>query len=311
MPLAVLALGGNALLPRGQTASIDIQFRTCREAMKNVVRLIGKGWDVVLTHGNGPQVGNILLRSEAAVDKTYPITLGVAVAESEGEIGYIVQQSLYNELRQARLPHAVVTILTQVVVDPLDPAFKTPTKPIGPYYPDQQAKSLLASGLPLTRIDGAGWRRLVASPRPLEIVEASTVRRLVSSDVVVVAAGGGGIPVVKIGDELKGIDAVIDKDLASCALAKALKAECFVMLTDVPRVALHFRTPQQRELTRMTLSEARKYMAEGHFPPGSMGPKLEAAIDYAQSLGRPSIITSPDLLERAMEGKDGTTISPE
>ena len=278
--------------------------------MKHIVWLLYKGWDVVLTHGNGPQVGNILLQSEAATGKTYPITLGVAVAESEGEIGYIVQQSLYNELRRAHLPQAVVTVLTQVVVDAKDSGFQHPTKPIGPYYTDEQAKGLAASGLPLTHIEGSGWRRLVASPRPLEIVEASTVKRLVSRDVVVIAAGGGGIPVVRIGDELKGIDAVIDKDLASSTLAKALDAERFVMLTDVPRVALHFRTPQQRELTRMTVSEARKYLTEGHFPPGSMGPKIEAAIDYARSLGRPAIITSPDLLEQAIEGSDGTTISP-
>ncbi|MEK7872788.1 MAG: carbamate kinase [Chloroflexota bacterium] len=309
-PMAVVALGGHALLPKGEKPTVAGQFRACQRAMRHMLVLFRRGWDVVLTHGNGPQVGNILLRSEIAAKKAYPIPLSVAVAESGGEIGYIIQQSLHNELRRSRLPHAVVTVLTQVLVDLNDPAFHMPTKPIGPFYTERQTGPLRKRGVPLAFADGYGWRRVVASPRPLRIVEADTVRRLAAQDVVVIAAGGGGIPVVERGGRLEGVDAVIDKDLASACLAVTLRAKLFIMLTDVRKAALWYNTPRQKDIDRMTAAQARRYLAEGHFPPGSMGPKVEAAADFAERTGCPALITTPEALKAALEERDGTRIVP-
>ncbi len=309
-PLAVVALGGHSLLPKGERPTVKKQFTHTRRAMLRIVAMLKKGWDVVLTHGNGPQVGNILIRSEIAAGKAYAIPLSVAVAESGGEIGYIIQQSLHNEFQRARLKRAVVTVLTQVRVDPSDMAFQNPTKPIGPFYTSAQAASLEKRNIPVTFVTGYGWRRVVASPHPIEMIEADTVRRLASEDVVVIAAGGGGIPVVQQSGRLKGVDAVIDKDLASSCLAKALQADLLVMLTDVRFVALWFGTPNQKNLSQMTVAQAEQWLKEGHFPPGSMGPKVEAAIEFAKSTGNRAIISTPEVLDSALEGNDGTTISP-
>lgn len=309
-PIAVVALGGHSILPKGERPTVARQFRASQRAMRNILSLFQRGWDVVLTHGNGPQVGNIILRSEIAAKKAYPLPLSVAVAESGGEIGYIIQQTLYNELQRARVPRAVVTVLTQVVVDARDSAFKAPTKPVGPFYTERQAAPFRQRGVPLVHVRGYGWRRVVASPKPLQIVEAETVRRLLADDVVVIAAGGGGIPVVRRRGRLAGVDAVIDKDLASACLAKALHARLLVMLTDVRRVALWYGSSRQKDLARMTVDAARRWMAQGHFPPGSMGPKVEAAVDFAESTANPAIITTPEALESALEDADGTRIVP-
>lgn len=309
-PLAVVALGGHALLPLGSDPSVPAQFEAARAAMKPIAAMLRNGSRVVLTHGNGPQVGHILLRSEAAAGIAYPITLATAVAESDGEIGYILQQSLHNELRVAGLPHAVVTVLTQTVVDGADPSFANPTKPIGPVFDASEAERLRAGGVVLTEVAGHGWRRVVASPDPKEVVEAATVHALAAQDAVVIAAGGGGIPVVRDGDQLRSVDAVIDKDLASACLAIALDAAILALVTDVPFAALRFGTPQQEDLRRIETAEARRHADAGEFPPGSMGPKVEAAVRFAEATGRPAIITTPERLIAALGGTDGTRITP-
>ena len=306
----VVALGGHSLLPKGERPTIAREFQHTRKSVRIIPPLLEKGWDVVLTHGNGPQVGNILIQSEAASGKAYTVPLCVAVAESQGEIGYILQQAMCNEFSRCGIQRSVVTVLTQVLVDDRDTAFQEPPKPIGPFYTEAQARRLQRSGIDLVEVDRYGWRRVVPSPRPLEIIEAETVRRLIDEGVVVIAAGGGGIPVTRRGRRLRGVDAVIDKDLASSCLAKALQADQLVMLTDVPRVALGYGTPDQRDLSEMTTSEAQRWLEDGQFPPGSMGPKIEAAIDFAQHLGKPAIITTPEALESAQEGLDGTRILP-
>lgn len=309
-PVAVVALGGHALLPKGASPTVGRQFLAARRAMHAVLSVLDRGWGLVLTHGNGPQVGNIVLRSELARRQAYPIPLSVAVAESEGEIGYVIQQALYNALRGRRHPAPVATVLTQVLVDRGDPAFRHPTKPIGPYYADEEAARLKARGMPMALEPGRGWRRVVASPRPLRIIEAPVVRRLVEQGVVVVAAGGGGIPVCQRHGRLHGVDAVIDKDLASAVLARDMQAAYLIILTDVERVALDYGKLAQRDLDRLTVAEARARAAEGHFPPGSMGPKIEAAVQFLEGGGQEVLITTPAALPRALEGRAGTRIVP-
>ncbi len=309
-PLAVVALGGHAVLPKNERPSIGRQFLHTRQAMRHVLGLVTDGWGLVLTHGNGPQVGHILIRSEAATGEAYSIPLSVAVAESEGEIGYVIQQSLYNELAAAGISRPVVTILTQVLVDRADPAFAHPIKPIGPYYSDADARPMRDRGIDLVQFPDRGWRRVVASPRPLEIIEGSTVRQLAEHEVIVIAAGGGGIPVLEDKGRLKGVDAVIDKDLASAVLAGGIGAEMLLFLTDVPKVALNFQTPDQLELDSITVDEAEAYLREGQFAEGSMGPKVEGAIQFVKAGGRVAIITTPEALEGALVGRGGTRISP-
>lgn len=307
-PTAVVALGGHAILPKHEWPTVAKQFRYARRAMREVLKVTRQGYGLAITHGNGPQVGHILIRSEIAAGRAYTIPLSVAVAESEGEIGYIIVQSLYNEMAAAGLTVPVVTLVTLVRVDPEDPAFETPTKPIGPFYTEEQAEGLLRSRLVVRKVEGGMYRRVVASPRPIEVLEAATIRRLVEDGVIAVAAGGGGIPVYRQGRRLKGVDAVIDKDLASSCLAQSIKAELLLILTDVPRVSLGFGTPKQRDLPRMTPDLARRYLGEGHFPPGSMGPKVEAAVEFVERTGRRALITSPESLQEALAGGRGTWI---
>jgi carbamate kinase len=313
--MAVVALGGHSLLPKTERPTMTRQFRYTQRAIGYVLARFGSGTDLVLTHGNGPQVGHILLRSElaAAAKEAYLIPLSVAVAQSQGEIGYIIQQTVYNQLRQLRQAgqdRAVVTVLTQVLVDHQDPGFQNPTKPIGPFYSEAQANGLRRRNIPLVQVEGHGWRRVVASPRPLEIIEAETVRRLAQEGAVVIAAGGGGIPVVRQRGRLHGVDAVIDKDLASSCLAKALGAQTLVILTDVRQVSLSYGRTEQQNLSRMSVAEARGWLEQGHFLPGSMGPKVKAAIDFAENTGNPALITTPEALEAALDHRDGTYIVP-
>lgn len=308
--IAVVGLGGHAILPKGEPASIEVQFEHARTAMRQLVNLIRRNWAVVITHGNGPQVGHILIRSEAARGQAYSIPLSVAVAESEGEVGYIIQQALYNELAQNQISKPVVTILTQVLVDPLDQAFDLPTKPIGPFYTYVEAAELLQQGISMTNFPNYGWRRVVASPHPLRIVEGSTIQRLVEQDVVVIAAGGGGIPVFEEQGQLHGIDAVIDKDLASAILAESVGAELLLFLTDVPKAYLNYQQSGQVDLGQITVAQAEAYLGEGHFLAGSMGPKMEAAIHFVKTTGHKTIITNPESLELALNGLEGTHIVP-
>jgi len=308
--IALVALGGHALLPKRGQASIRSQFLHTRRAMGHVLRLVEEGWSLVITHGNGPQVGHILIRSEAAAGKAYAIPLSVAVAESEGEIGYVIQQSLYNELVARRISRPIVTVLTQVLVERRDPAFASPTKPIGPFLSDAEVPRRRRKGATFAHFPGYGWRRIVPSPRPLEIIEGQTVRRLAEEDVIVIAAGGGGIPVYKVRGRLHGVDAVIDKDLASSVLAKDVGAELLLLLTDVRKVALDYGKPTQVDLASMTVAQAREYLAAGHFPEGSMGPKVEGALQFVAASGHRAIITTPEALAGALVGQDGTQITP-
>ncbi|MFQ6026647.1 MAG: carbamate kinase [Dehalococcoidia bacterium] len=310
-PIAVVALGGHAILPKAEQPSIGSQFRHTREAMRQVLQLLRRGWEVVITHGNGPQVGHILIRAEAAEGQAYALPLSVAVAESEGEVGYVIQQSLYNELAAAELSRPIVTVLTQVLVDPQDPAFSHPTKPIGPYLEEEPARRLQASGVPLSYFPNHGWRRVVASPRPLRIIEGETVKRLAEQEVIVIAAGGGGIPVIQVQGRLEGVDAVIDKDLASAILAEGIGADLLLLLTDVAQVSLNYQQPDQVDLNSLSLDQAEQYLAAGHFPEGSMGPKVEGAVQFVRATQGKAIITTPDTLVPALEGETGTRITLE
>jgi carbamate kinase len=311
-PLCVVSLGGNALVRRGDRGTIEEQFDHARACTAQISRLLELGRRVIVTHGNGPIVGNIVLRNEAARNTVPPMPLYICDADSEGGIGFVIQQTLYNHLRGLHRVRDVVTVITQVVVDPNDPAFRHPTKPIGPFYTAEEADALSAArGWPMVEDAGRGWRRVVASPRPLRVVEASVIRRLALEGVVVIAAGGGGVPVAEGPEgELRGVEAVVDKDLTTAVLAREVEAEAIFCLTDVDRVYLDFGTPAARGLDDVTAADLRRYRAQGHFPPGSMGPKVDAALDFLEAGGREFVITSPELALEAAEGRAGTRIRP-
>jgi carbamate kinase len=279
--------------------------------MQPVAQLVKDGVRVVLSHGNGPIVGNILIRNEAARDQIPPMPIDVCGADSQGGIGYMMQQALDNELRRLHVERTVTTLVTQVVVDERDPAFRRPTKPIGPLYTQERARTLAREkGWNVTEDAGRGWRRVVPSPRPLEVVEIAAIRRLVQDGMIVIAAGGGGIPVARQWDgSLHGVEAVIDKDLASSLLARLLGCEVLCIVTGVDRVALDYGKPGQRELECATADELSRYAAEGQFPPGSMGPKIQAAIEFVRGGGREAVITSPEMLRDALAGNAGTRIT--
>jgi carbamate kinase len=308
---AVIAIGGNALILDGQKGSIAEQFANATETASHIAALVADGWRVVVTHGNGPQVGFILLRSELIGESSgIPrLSLDMSVADSQGGIGHILGNALLNELGRRGLRDTVACILTHVVVDPGDPAFGEPTKPIGPSYSADEADAKRRDeGWAMVEDSGRGYRRIVPSPHPLRIVEAEQIKTLVSSGCVVIAAGGGGIPVVEEQHGYAGVEAVIDKDLASALLASSLGIPLLVLSTGVERVAIHFRQPDQRFLDRLSVTEARRYLAEGEFPKGSMGPKVEAAITFLERGGSEVLITSPANLEQAFAGASGTRI---
>jgi carbamate kinase len=314
MKTAIVAIGGNALLPAKDSGTAEGQRKRIRETCRHLAAVIQRGWDIALVHGNGPQVGNILLQNEAAQATVPALPLDVCVAESQAQIGYVLQQELSNELAARGIRKNVVSIVTQVVVDENDPAMQNPTKPIGPYYDRDRAEELKKTrGWKLVYDRRGGYRRVVPSPKPIDIVEKATIERLMftgTTDWVVIAAGGGGVPVIRKNGELIGVEAVIDKDLAAAVLAKVVKEKLLVMLTDVAHVAVNFGKVEQTNIGRMTVAEARHYMAQGHFPPGSMGPKVEAAIEFLEGGGERVIITNPDNFEKALEGVAGTTITP-
>jgi carbamate kinase len=278
--------------------------------MRGVADLISAGLTVVLSHGNGPIVGNIVIRNEAARDVIPPMPLDVCGADSQGGIGYMLQQVLGNELRARGIFNTVVSLVTQCVVHPDDPAFKNPTKPIGPFYAREKAEALgREKGWEMQEDDaGRGYRRVVPSPKPLEIVEWDAIRGLCAQGFIVIASGGGGIPVARTDGQLAGLEAVIDKDHAASVMARQLGAERLVMLTNVPYVAVDYGKPTQRNLARVSVDEARALLGNGQFPPGSMGPKMEAAIEFVESGGEEAIVTTPEELYGAMEGRNGTHI---
>lgn len=311
-PLAVIAIGGNSLIKDSRHMTVLDQYLAAGETSHHIAGVVRLGYRVVITHGNGPQVGFILMRSEIAKTVLHQVPLESCVADTQGAIGYQIEQTLLNEMRRQGMSNEIASVVTQVVVDANDPAFQNPTKPIGPFFTKEDAeKHRQEDGWVVKEDAGRGWRRVVPSPKPLEIVEERVIKMLLDNDVIVIAVGGGGIPVIRQPNgDLQGCAAVIDKDLASCLLAKNLKADVFVISTGVDKVALDFGKPTQRFIDRMTVAEAEKYLAEGQFPAGSMGPKIAAAIDYLKHGGRRVVITQPHLLEEALQGRNGTHIVP-
>jgi len=310
--VAVVAIGGNSLIKDRDHQTVPDQFATTRETCVHIAGMIEQGWDVVITHGNGPQVGFILLRSELARHVLHTVPLDSCGADTQGAIGYMIQQSLYNEFLKRGIKKQAATVVTQVVVDKDDPAFQNPSKPIGPFYDEEKARKYQEEeGWHIMEDAGRGWRRVVPSPLPLEIVEQDAIKALIDQGFVVIGVGGGGIPVVREPDgSLRGVEAVIDKDYASSLLATGIGADLFLISTAVEKVALNYNQPNQRWLDHMTLEEARRYLAEGHFPAGSMGPKIRAIIWYLERGGKEALITNPENIERALAGETGTRITP-
>jgi carbamate kinase len=307
----VIALGGNALSPEGEEGSISEQFSHTRESLDPIVALAADGWRIAIVHGNGPQVGNALVRNEMARNLVPPLPLGVLVAATEGWIGYMIQQSLLNALERAGVSRRVVTLVTQVVVDRRDPALVSPSKPIGRAMEETAARELAAElGWHITRVKG-GWRRIVGSPRPISIVECDMIRTLVDEGHLVIAAGGGGTPVYR--DEslgLEGVDAVVDKDRAAAVLARDIGAEVLLILTDVDAVYADYGTPAERPLRRLTVAEAEGLIASGQLGTGSMGPKVEAAVQFLRDGGTRALIARLDQGRLAVAGNAGTEIVP-
>ena len=313
--LIVVALGGNALLRRGQKGTFEEQYQNVKVTAKFLADLTQRGYRLTITHGNGPQVGATLLRHDAG-ERLYQVPafpMDVCGAETQGFIGYMIQQALRDELRRRGIDRDVVTIVTRVVVDKDDPAFQNPTKPVGPFYTREQMEELKKIHPEYVfREDRArgGWRRVVPSPDPRYIAECNAIKILAENGVIVIASGGGGIPVVEEDGEMRGVEAVIDKDLAGERLATFLRADKFVILTDIDGVYINFGKPNQRKLTRVKVDELKRYLREGHFPAGSMKPKVEAVIRFIESGGKEAIIAELSQLLDAVEGDAGTHVYP-
>ncbi len=309
--IAVVALGGNAITREFEEGNIYQQFANTRKALFGVVELVERGYKLAITHGNGPQVGNALIRVEAARHMVPPVPLGVIVADLEGGMGYMIEQTLQNKLLDRNIERKVATILTQVLVSKDDPSIHDPAKFVGPFYKENQVESLQDErGYTLKEDSGRGYRRVVPSPHPLAIVEAEIIRQLVHQGVLVIAAGGGGIPVYREKDgSLEGVDAVIDKDLASAVLAHDIGATELYILTAVEKVAVNYRQAEQKFLDYLDINTARHYLKEGQFPMGSMGPKIKAAIQFLENGGLKVCICSVEKLADALEGKTGTVIA--
>jgi carbamate kinase len=311
--LAVVAIGGNSLIQDPTQPDVSHQWDAARETCDHIADMIAAGWSVVVTHGNGPQVGFIMRRSELAAqaEGIHEVPLDLIVADTQGSIGYMLQQALTNSLRRRGINRTIMTVVTQVEVDKNDPAFDKPTKPIGGFMLQDAARKYEADGWPVVEDAGRGWRRVVASPKPLAIVEINPIRALIMSDYIVIACGGGGIPVVRTErGSLRGTAAVIDKDRASSLLAQTLRADLFIISTGVEKVALNFNQPTQRLLDEITIVEAQQYLEDGHFAPGSMRPKIEAAMEFVGMGGPQAVITDPPNLARALRGETGTRIIP-
>ena len=310
--VAVVAVGGNSLIKDESRKSVADQYAAACESMHHIAGLIAAGWNVVVTHGNGPQVGFILRRSEIARHELHEVPLDSCGADTQGAIGYMFQKALHNEFKQRGMPMQAATVVTQVLVDKHDPAFKKPSKPIGSFMSEAEAKTKIEKeSWAMVEDAGRGWRRVVASPKPKAIVERDAILALVNGGFVVVAVGGGGIPVIEDDQgDLIGVEAVIDKDYASALLANTLPADLFVISTAVEKVALNFNKPDQKWLDRLTLAEAKEYAAAGHFAKGSMGPKIDAIIQFLERGGKQALITDPANIGRALAGQTGTWIVP-
>ncbi len=306
--LAVVAIGGNAVNRPGEKPTAENMLSAIAEAMGYLVDMLDE-YDIVITHGNGPQVGNILIQQEMAKEVIPPFPIDVNDAQTQGSLGYMIVQALRNRLAERGLNREVAAVITQIVVDKNDEAFKKPSKPVGPFYTEEEARKLMMEkGWIMKEDAGRGWRRVVPSPKPLDIVEKEIIQMLLKNDVIVVAAGGGGIPVVRENGVLKGVEAVIDKDRASALLAIEINADELIILTGVEKVALNYGKPNQAFLDKLTVEEATKYLKEGHFPAGSMGPKIEAAIDFVSATSRTCLITDMKKLKEALSGKTGTRV---
>ncbi len=307
---ALIAIGGNSLIRAGERGTIDEQLANAHATAKTLAAMVKGGWRIVITHGNGPQVGAALMRSERAAGEVYTHPLDVCVATTQSEIGYLLQRAMEFELRQIGLTTPVITVLTQVRVDPDDPAFANPTKPIGPFYTREEAdEKKRRLGWNIVEDSARGYRRVVPSPEPKEVFEQHIIRRLLDEGMIVIACGGGGIPVIEHADHrVEGSEAVIDKDRASALLAAQLGVDLFAISTDARQVYLDFKKPTQRGLDRVTADELQQYFDEGQFPPGSMGPKVASAIRFLHDGGKEVIITSFEYLTAAIEGRDGTHI---
>ncbi|RMG99009.1 MAG: carbamate kinase [Chloroflexi bacterium] len=312
---ALVAIGGNSLITDKNHPDVPHQWDAVRETCRHLADMIEAGWRLVVTHGNGPQVGFILRRNELAAHEVHTTPLDLIVADTQGSIGYMLQQALGNELYSRGIDVPVVTVVTQVLVDEDDPAFENPSKPIGGFMTEEDARKFEADGWRVVEDAGRGWRRVVASPKPLRIIEEEAIRRLVDAGCVVIAAGGGGIPVVqnRKGElrELKGVYAVIDKDWASGLLASRLGADLFLISTGVEKVAINFNRPNQQNLDRVTAVSLAHYLEEGHFAPGSMKPKVEAVLAFLRQGGKQALITNPENIARALRHETGTWIVPD
>lgn len=309
---AVIAIGGNSLIKAGERGTIDDQLRNAHATARAIVRFVERGWRIVITHGNGPQVGAALLRSERAASEVYTHPLDVCVATTQSEIGYLIQRAMEYELRQIGLFTPVMTVLTQVRVDEKDPAFQNPTKPIGPYYSKKDAEEKQRTlGWNMVEDPARGFRRVVPSPEPVEVFEQDIIRKILDLGMIVIAVGGGGIPVIeKDHYKVEGMEAVIDKDRASALLAAGLNVDLFIISTEADQVYLDFNKPTQRGISRSNVKEMKEYLKQGQFPPGSMGPKVEAALFFLEKGGSEVIVTSYEHLLEAVDGSKGTHIFP-
>lgn len=308
---AVVAVGGNSLIKNKDHQSVSDQYAAVCETVEHVVDMIESGWDVVLTHGGGPQVGFILRRSELAENELHRVPLDYVLADLQGAAGYMLQRSLHNEFVRRGIEREAVTVVTQTAVDADDPAFRSPSKPIGSFMDEATAKAHAQNdGWTVMEDAGRGWRRVSPSPLPKRIIEANSMRTLLDQGFVVISTGGGGIPVVEREDgSLEGVEAVLDKDYGASLLATAVNADLFLISTAVEKVALNFNAPNQRWLDHMTLDEARRYMVEGHFASGSMRPKIQAIIWYLEREGQKALVTSPERIAESLAGRSGTWIT--
>lgn len=308
--IALIAFGGNAILPENQRGLQSEQMKNAQKAARLMIHVVKKGYDLIIVHGNGPQVGNLLIQMEEAINKIPPFSLEVCDAMTEGSMGYMLERAIVNELRRNSLDKEVATLITQVVVDKDDPAFESPTKPIGPFYTKYRAQ-MLARQKKWKMIEdaGRGYRKVVPSPKPIDVVPKRVIRDLVHSGKIVITAGGGGIPVIITGNGLfQGVEAVIDKDHAASLIASEVKADLFIILTNVERVYLNFGRPDEESIEVMSVGQAQAYLEQGQFPPGSMGPKIQAAIDYIHNGGKEVLITSANYLNAALINRSGTKI---
>lgn len=308
---ALIAVGGNSLIRAGERGTLDEQLENAAATARSIVHMIKNGWDIVITHGNGPQAGAALLRSERAAGEVYTHTLDMCVATTQSEIGYLMQRALESEMKKEGIDKLVAVIPTMVEVDENDPAYQNPAKPIGPFYTKEIAEEKKASlGWDIVEDASRGYRRVVASPEPIKILQKEVIEKNVELGIIVIAVGGGGIPVIKTDKGIEGSEAVIDKDRSSALLAKSLGVDMFIISTDAPEAYLNFKKPDEKPIREATTEEMKKYAAEGHFAPGSMLPKVESCIRFIEGGGKHALITSYEYLAKALEGQAGTHIKP-